>query len=161
MSYYHTSKPETLAELRRLPFAQRATMWEKYTGYTFHRQNTALWYYIQCERKKLKIAAKHIKKIQTYINNPDKCLTQIPKNRYNLHPGKTMTKEFHGTIHTVLVADGYFLYHDKIYKTLSAVARAIAGFKVSGPDFFGLVKRKSQCKKLNAQSIPENPQNMD
>ena len=161
MSYYHTSKPETLAELRRLPFAQRATMWEKYTGHTFHRQNTALWYYIQCERKKLKIAAKHINKIQTYINNPDKCLTQIPKNRYNLHPGKTMTKEFHGTTHNVLVADGYFLYHDKMYKTLSAVARAIAGFKVSGTDFFGLVKRKSQCKKLNAQSIPENPQNMD
>lgn len=161
MSYYHTSKSETLDELRRLPFAQRATMWEKYTGHTFHRQNTALWYYIQCERKKLKIAAKHIKKIQTYIDNPDKCLTQIPKNRYNLHPGKTMTKEFHGIPHTVLIADGYFLYHDKMYKTLSAVARAIAGFKVSGPDFFGLVKRKSQCKKLNAQSIPENPQNMD
>lgn len=161
MSYYHTSKPETLAELRRLPFAQRTTMWEKYTRHTFHRQNTALWYYIQCERKKLKIAAKHINKIQTYIHNPDKCLTQIPKNRYNLHPGKTMIKEFHGTTHTVLVADGYFLYHDKMYKTLSAVARAIAGFKVSGPDFFGLVKRKSQCKKLNAQSIPENPQNMD
>ena len=161
MSYYHIPKPETLAELRRLSFEQRATMWATYTGHTFHRQNTALWYYIQFERKKLKIAPKHIKKIQTHIDNPDKCLTQIPKNRYNLHPGKTMTKEFHGVLHTVLVANGYFLYHDKMYKSLSAVARAIAGFKVSGPEFFGIIQRKTTCKKSNAQSIPENPQNMD
>lgn len=52
--------------------------------------------------------------------------------------GSTIERTFRGARHTVQVtADGY-LYKGKAYRSLTAVALAITGYKaISGPRFFG------------------------
>jgi len=133
--------PQSFDELKRLPFAERGQLWAKYCTYPFKRQNFALWYYIQCDRLKLRIEPKYMVKIRKYKDNPNACLDKVHKNKYNLTIGSTITKTFRGIKHNVVVTDDGFAYNDKRYRTLSAVALDITGIKVSGPDFFGIAKR--------------------
>ena len=139
--------PQSFDELKCLPFAERGRLWAKYCPYPFKRQNFALWYYIQCDRLKLRIEPKYMVKIRKYMNNPDACLDKVHKNRYNLAIGTTITKVFRGIKHNVVVTDDGFAYNDKIYRTLSAVAMNITGIKISGPDFFGIAKRTKNADK--------------
>jgi len=55
-----------------------------------------------------------------------------------LKPGTRLIREWNGVTHTVEVADDGFLWNGQRYASLSAVARAIAGARWSGPRFFGL-----------------------
>lgn len=74
--------------------------------------------------------------------NPDACLTRVYRNKYNMDVGATISKTFRNITHTVTVGDNNtFIYHDKTYHSLSAIAREITGIKISGPDFFGLSTR--------------------
>ena len=64
-----------------------------------------------------------------------------------LMPGTTLVREFNGIAHRVTVLpDGRFEYLGQPYKSLSAVARVIAGTPWSGPVFFNLkpTARKSK-----------------
>lgn len=77
------------------------------------------------------------------MDNPDLSSKNIYKNKYNLNPGVSITRKFRGIEFKVLVGDnGEFIYKDKTYSTLSAIARDICGKKVSGPDFFGLDNKR-------------------
>lgn len=136
-----TDLPQSLAELKCLSFAERGRLWAKYCPHPFKRQNFALWYYIQCDRLKLRIEPKYMVKIRKYKDNPNACLDKVHKNKYNLTIGSTITKTFRGIKHNVVVTDDGFAYNDKRYRILSAVALDITGIKVSGPDFFGIAKR--------------------
>lgn len=139
--------PQSFDELKCLPFAERGRLWAKYSQHPFKRQNFALWYHIQCDRLKLRIEPKYMVKIRKYMNNPDACLNKVHKNRYNLAIGTTIAKVFRGIKHNVVVTDEGFAYNDKTYRTLSAVAMDITGIKMSGPDFFGIVKRTKNADK--------------
>lgn len=134
--------PETYDQMRRLPYAVRRELWARYSPHPFVRQNMALWYYIQCDRLKLRILPKHMVKIRKYMTNPDACLTHVYRNKYNMNVGTIISKTFRNITHTVTVGDNNTLiYHDKTYRSLSAIAREITGIKISGPDFFGLSTR--------------------
>lgn len=136
--------PETYNQMRRLPYATRCQLWAHFSPHQFVRQNMALWYYIQCERLKLQILPKHMVKIRKYMANPDACLTRVYRNKYNMDVGTTITKTFRNITHTVTVDDNNtFIYHDKTYRSLPAIAREITGIKISGPDFFGLSIRSN------------------
>lgn len=75
----------------------------------------------------------------SYKDNPEKCLTSVPKNKYNFVPGTILTRYFKGIKHTILVNDdGTFTYNSDKYSTLSAVATKITGVKISGNFFFGI-----------------------
>lgn len=54
-----------------------------------------------------------------------------------------LTHEWSGQTHEVLVLEGgrRFKYRDKIYASLSEIAREITGVRWSGPKFFGLTNR--------------------
>lgn len=55
-----------------------------------------------------------------------------------LSPGTRLLREWQGrTYHVTVVADG-FAYDDRVWPSLSAIARAITGTRWSGPAFFGL-----------------------
>jgi hypothetical protein len=55
-----------------------------------------------------------------------------------LYPGIRLLREWQGrTHHVVVVSDGYE-YDGKVWRSLSAIARAITGTRWSGPKFFGL-----------------------
>ena len=61
-------------------------------------------------------------------------------------PGTKLMREYENHEHHVLaLADG-FEYAGKQFKSLSAVARQIAGCQVSGPAFFGIVKTQRRTK---------------
>lgn len=61
-----------------------------------------------------------------------------PSPSLGLRPGTTLTREWRGRAHRVLVLDEGFEHHSTHYKSLSQVARAITGTQWSGPRFFGL-----------------------
>ena len=133
--------PTTLDALRAMPFADRATLWAKYSPHPFKRQMRALWYYIQCDRFKLRIEPKFLTKIKKYKDNPTECVTHSYHNRYYIRPGMVITRTFRGIMHEVIVNDdNTFTYNGEKYRTLSAIAKDISGIKISGPDFFGLSK---------------------
>jgi len=131
--------PKTLEELKRIKHEKQAMLWARYVPHPYKRQIRALWYYIECENLRLKIEPKHLQKIRKYLDNPDDCMVKTYKRKYNLMPGTELIRTFRGIEHKVMVGEGNeFIYREKTYKTISAVAKEICGKKVSGYDFFGL-----------------------
>jgi len=62
-----------------------------------------------------------------------------------LSPGVKLARVYKGRKIVVVVMEGGKFEHDgKFYGSLSAVACAISGSHVSGPAFFGLVKREKK-----------------
>ncbi|MGN0916795.1 MAG: DUF2924 domain-containing protein [Candidatus Enterousia sp.] len=142
-----TKLPMTLDALRAMPFADRMKLWAKYSPHPFKRQMRALWYYVQCDRQKLRIEPKFLAKIKKYKDNPAECAKRAYQNRYFIRPGAVITRTFRGIEHRVMANDdGTFCYNDKTYRTLSGIAREIAGIKISGPKFFGLDKGGKNAK---------------
>ena len=63
---------------------------------------------------------------------------------YGLGPGQAGTRlarEWHGKTHHVLILDEGYLFEDRRYGSLTAIAREITGAAWSGPRFFGLQGR--------------------
>ena len=58
--------------------------------------------------------------------------------RRRLKPGTRLVREWHGIVHVVEAKERGFLWQDRSYASLSAIARAITGANWSGPRFFGL-----------------------
>jgi hypothetical protein len=56
--------------------------------------------------------------------------------------GTVLARDYKGTRITVTVVDGGFQYAGQVFKSLSAVAKAITGAHMSGPAFFGQSNRK-------------------
>jgi hypothetical protein len=63
-----------------------------------------------------------------------------PRQDVHLLEGTKLLREWRGVMHEVTVIDGGYEHQGKRYRSLSAVARAIAGTQWSGPLFFGLRK---------------------
>jgi hypothetical protein len=55
-----------------------------------------------------------------------------------LMPGTVLVREFQGVRHTVTIVEGAFLWNERRYSNLSAIAQAITGTNWNGPRFFGL-----------------------
>ena len=55
-----------------------------------------------------------------------------------LEPGTRLVREWNGVSHVVDVMDNGFEWKDKVFKSLSVIAREITGARWSGPRFFGL-----------------------
>lgn len=62
-----------------------------------------------------------------------------------LKAGTALVREFQGTHHTVTIVPEGFLWQEKTYSSLSAIAKIITGTNWNGPRFFGL--REGQDKK--------------
>ena len=137
--------PKTFDELKALSQGERARLWARYSPQPFNGQLRALWYYMQCRTSHIHLETKYPNKLKKYKSDPAECASVVYQHRYNLLPGTTITRTFRGIDHKILVQeDKTFLYNDKIFPTLSAVAKEITGIKISGPDFFGLNKRKKR-----------------
>lgn len=55
-----------------------------------------------------------------------------------LTPGTRLVRDWHETSHTVTVLEKGFEYDGKIWRSLTAIAKAITGTHRNGPRFFGL-----------------------
>ena len=130
--------PKTFEELKALSQDDRARLWARYSPRPFNGQLRALWYYMQCKTSHIHLETKYLNKLKKYKADPAECASVVYQHR-------TITRTFRGIDHKILVQeDKTFLYNDKIFPTLSAVAKEITGIKISGPDFFGLNKRKKR-----------------
>lgn len=59
----------------------------------------------------------------------------------SLRPGTRLVREWNGrTISVLAIADG-FLWEERTYASLTAIAREVTGARWSGPRFFGLTSR--------------------
>ena len=61
-----------------------------------------------------------------------------------LTPGTTLPRTFKGEDLKVQVTEDGFEFKGKTFKSISAVARHITGYQISGPVFFGLVETKGR-----------------
>ena len=66
--------------------------------------------------------------------------------RISLKPGTRLVREWHGTVHQVVVLDNGYEHDGRHYKSLTQVASAITGVHWSGPSFFGLKARRAPKK---------------
>ena len=62
-----------------------------------------------------------------------------------LKSGTVLVREFGGTRHTVTIVPEGFVWQEKTYSSLSAIAKIITGTNWNGPRFFGL--REGRGKK--------------
>lgn len=137
--------PETYDGLKKLSNIYQNELWQKYFNKKYKTQNNkfnnqlrSLWYYISCDRYKIKIEDKFLSKLRKYSFNPDVCKSKVNKNKYNLQDGSEIYKIFRGIEFKITVVNSNdFIFKDKHYKTLSAIAKEICGSKVSGYNFFG------------------------
>jgi len=56
-----------------------------------------------------------------------------------LKPGLRLVRQWNGRTVTVTVLEDGFLWEERTWRSLSAIARAVTGAHWSGPRFFGLV----------------------
>ena len=55
-----------------------------------------------------------------------------------LKPGTRLVRDWRGRTHQVLIRDDGYGYRDRVYASLTQIAREITGTNWSGPRFFGL-----------------------
>jgi hypothetical protein len=60
------------------------------------------------------------------------------RHDYDLAPGTALTRRYKGEDLEVKVTDAGFEFGGETFKSISAVARHIVGYQISGPVFFGL-----------------------
>ena len=58
--------------------------------------------------------------------------------RHTIKPGTRLVRSWNGRTISVLVAQDGFVFEDRQYASLSAIAREVTGSHWSGPRFFGL-----------------------
>ena len=68
-----------------------------------------------------------------------------------LKPGMRLVREWRGQMHSVLVLENGFEYHDHRYRSLTEIARHITGAHWSGPRFFGVVQVRTKPKATSAR----------
>lgn len=81
-------------------------------------------------------AARHVLAARDYAK-----AAQVQRRR--LTPGTRLVRDWHDEGHTVTVLEEGFLYDNRSWPSLTAIARHITGAKWSGPRFFGLTGSSS------------------
>ena len=74
--------------------------------------------------------------LKAAVSDPDGRLTG------QLSPGARLLREWNGRTHEVEVLPDGYLWKDRRFRSLSAVAREITGARWSGPRFFGAPGRR-------------------
>ena len=63
-----------------------------------------------------------------------------------LKVGTRLVRDWGGVPHQVLIREDGYLYGERVYGSLSKIARDITGTSWSGPRFFGLVRRTGAAR---------------
>ncbi len=69
--------------------------------------------------------------------------TPLPASAVRLRPGTRLLRTWQGKTYTVLVGDNGFIFDNRLFPSLSPIAREITGTAWSGPRFFGLLSKKA------------------
>lgn len=66
--------------------------------------------------------------------------------------GTVLRRTYQGVPYTVTVDTQGYVFHERVYASLSEIARQITGTRWNGPAFFGLRSAKTLRKKKNASA---------
>lgn len=69
--------------------------------------------------------------------------TPLPASAVRLRPGTRLLRTWQDKTYTVLVSDNGFIFDNRLFPSLSPIAREITGTAWSGPRFFGLLSKKA------------------
>ena len=134
--------PRSLSELKALSQERIQAIWDWHFSenrYSDKPLIKTLWYRIQCKLNDTYIEKRHNTKLNRYKHAPDECINKAIKYKIKLKAGTEIARVYKGKKHIVMVKnEDTFLYDSREFGTLSAVAIAICGKKVSGNHFFGL-----------------------
>ena len=131
-----------LRALQELPRDELASRWEELFGFPCPREMSRIFLVrALAHRMQEKIHGGLDRATQRQL---DKATTDLKDGRAivpaapTTKPGTRLLREWHGTVHEVIVLEKGVEYRDKTWPSLSAVAREITGTRWSGPRFFGL-----------------------
>ncbi|MEO6153076.1 MAG: DUF2924 domain-containing protein [Croceibacterium sp.] len=136
-----------LAALTTCSPAQLREQWTKVTGKALPRVSPALF------RLALgyELQAKALGGLSRTSQQRLAQLTAAKTRTRNTVPGMRLVREWHGTVHIVIVADdGAIRWNEREWQSLSEIARAITSTRWSGPAFFGLKARTTKDRRLAA-----------
>lgn len=71
----------------------------------------------------------------------DKHIQNSSVTPLKIKPGTRLIREWKGRIHNVIIAERGYEYQERLYGSLSEIARLITGTRWSGPVFFGVKPR--------------------
>ena len=138
--------PKSFEELKGLSDEKLQFYWDIFYRYPLRGRKgkyRPLWYAIQCELGRCKLAEKYITRLDRYASNPEKYIEHAHKKRYALAVGTMLTKTYKGRTYQVSVkGEKSYEYEGKIYPNLTALAEKIVRSHVSGPKFFGLTNHR-------------------
>lgn len=77
-------------------------------------------------------------------------MSGAPPAQSNLNPGVSLVREWRGTLHQVQVLEKGFVWNDKVWNSLSSIAREITGARWNGPAFFGLRSKRVAADRARA-----------
>jgi hypothetical protein len=76
----------------------------------------------------------------------DRVLSAYADRQRRLRAGTVLRREWEGRLHNVYVPESGFIWENRTFDSLSAVAFAITGIRWNGPRFFGLRDRSRAGK---------------
>jgi len=129
-----------LASLESLDHKGLSKAWEKALGAPPPKASSrkyllrALSYQYQTKHMS-SLTKAEAKALRSYISG-DKAVPA--KTKVSLEPGAKLIREWNGRTYTVSVKEEGFVHKDKVWKSLSAIAKDITGAHWSGPRFFGV-----------------------
>lgn len=71
--------------------------------------------------------------------------TPLPASAVRLRPGTRLLRTWQDKTYTVMVGDNGFIFDNRLFTSLSPIARLITGTAWSGPRFFGLLSKKASA----------------
>ena len=136
--------PKSLEELKGLSDEKLQFYWEVFYTYPLRGRKSKLrplWYAIQCELGRCKLAEKYRMRLNKYATNPEKYIQRAVKQKYRLAIGTVLTRHYKGQTYQVTVkGEKSYEWGCKIYSNLTAIANEIIRGRTSGPKFFGLTR---------------------
>lgn len=98
----------------------------------------ALAYELQCKRIS-RLTKRELKALSTLgKTGAVKAPVKPKRTAVTLSPGAKLMRDWNGRSYTVSVIEEGFVYQNKVWGSLSAIARDITGAHWSGPRFFGI-----------------------
>lgn len=68
----------------------------------------------------------------------------VTKNRSDLSAGATLVREWNGRTYQVQILQTGYLFENRVWRSLSEIAREITGARWNGPKFFGLRQKQME-----------------
>ncbi|MEP7315889.1 MAG: DUF2924 domain-containing protein [Sphingomicrobium sp.] len=69
--------------------------------------------------------------------------TPLPASTIRLKPGSRLLRTWRNKTYVILVGDSGYIYDNRLFASLSVIAREITGTPWSGPRFFGLLSKRA------------------